>query len=115
MSRLLLAALFLLVCSPAVAAECKTLEAAITELKPVADKLHGEIIELTPAESGPYLDVVNAFPPATHMTADSVLLLTVPERGAAIILVSKGCAAFAGRIAVSLHDKALRAARGEGA
>jgi len=113
MYRVLMTTLILLACTPAAAGPvCQSLESAITEVKPLADKMHGQIIELTPSETTDYLRVLNAQPPETHLTADSLLIFFVPERGAVIGIVKDGCVFIAGRIGEPVHIRAISAARG---
>jgi|EndMetStandDraft_2_1072991.scaffolds.fasta_scaffold106926_2 hypothetical protein len=113
MLRSSLVILALLAVTPAMAGpSCQTLEAAQVETAAQSQKLGGEVITLSGVEAHQYLDVVNAVPPQTHLDADKVMLLVVPERGAVIGLVQSSNVCIAGRIGSAVHERAIKAARG---
>jgi hypothetical protein len=116
MLRLTILALALFAATPALAGDrCQTLQAA--EAETIADSrvLGGEVIRLSGYQAHQYLDVVNAVPPQTHLDAEGVMLLVIPNQGAVIGLVESSNVCIAGHIGAAVHEKALRAARGSAA
>jgi len=113
MLRSTLFALAMIVAGPASAGQiCQSLGDAQAQTAAQAQKSGGEVILLSGPEARQYLDVVNSVPPLTHMDAENVLLLVVPDRGAVIGLVVNTNVCIAGRIGAAVHDRALKAARG---
>ena len=115
--RALIAAMILLVCTSAVAparTSCHPIEVAKAEANDIIAKLGGgELVELSGKEATSYLDSVNSVPPETHLAAKSVMLLAMPGRGVVIGLVIDGNVCIAGRVGMDVHEKALKAAKGE--
>ena len=113
MLRMTLFTLALLVATPAFAGPaCQTLEAAEAETAAESQKLGGEVIRLSGYQAHQYLDVVNEVPPQTHLDAEQVMLLVIPERGAVIGLIESSNVCIAGHIGAAVHERALKAARG---
>ena len=114
MLRMTIFTLALLAATPVQAGgTCQTIEAAEAETAAESQKLGGEVITLSGTEAHQYLDVVNAVPPQTHLDAEEVILLVVPDRGAVIGLVQSSSVCIAGRIGSAVHERAIKAARGE--
>lgn len=113
MLRLLFVGMLSLACMPAAAGGCQSLIAAEVETAMEAQKLGGEVLTLKGHEAADYLDIVNSVPPLTHMAAEAIILLVVPNRGAVIGLVSGGTVCVAGRIGAAVHARALKKAQGE--
>ena len=114
MLRATLVILAMFAVTPAVAGpSCQSLAAAAAETAAESQKLGGEVITLSGTEAHQYLDVVNAVPPQTHLDAEEVILLVVPDRGAVIGLVQSSSVCIAGRIGSAVHERAIKAARGE--
>jgi hypothetical protein len=112
--RVLTTTVALLACSPAAAQNCQTMAAAKAETEAQSTALGGVVLTLFGKEASDYLAVVNAVPPETHLAAASIMLFSIPGRGAVIGLILDGHVCIAGRIGYDVHEKALKAARGEG-
>ena len=112
--RIIAALACLAFCVPALAdTECLPLPEAKARATELSSKYGGEWTFLDHAATQIFMDVMNAQPPETDITADEIIVVEMREVGFAIIARREACGFKPiGRLSIRATKKALEAARG---
>ena len=110
----LVAALFF--ASPAYAEmACRTVETGESEATAMAAESGGAWKKLDHDQTQRFMSLVNAEPPETQLTADTILVLVMPDRGYGLVARYENCGIVPmGKLGMALLSRAYAAAVGDG-
>ena len=94
---------------------CRTIEIGESEATAMAAESGGAWKKLDHDQTQRFMSLVNKEPPETQLTADTILVLVMPDRGYGLVARYENCGIVPmGKLGMALLSRAYSAAVGDG-